>query len=134
MNNSGRKNHKKITEMSESEYIRFKSKRAFYYRKKQMLFSLLIISLLIIVLSMLIKGISTNAATVDKSGKCKYYKTEMIGFDRGIDKIAEDNFDPMFFDSVDDLKQEIMEINHISYDSAIPGGLIIYVPYYSDIH
>ena len=125
---------KRITDMSDREYVIFKKRRAASYKRKQFMISLLIITAVILFISLLIKGLSSNAAGLDESGKCKYYKTEMIRFDKGIEEISEANYDPAYFGSVDELKKEIMDINHIDMQSAIPGGMIIYVPYYGDIH
>ncbi len=131
---NGRLMSKRVTEMSDREYAIFKRRRQASFRRKNFMLSLMIITAFIIFLLLLIKGISSNAAGYDASGKCKYYKTEMIRFDKGVSEIAADNFDPDHYGSVDELKKEILEINHIDQDSAIPGGMIIYVPYYGDIH
>ena len=125
---------KRITEMSDGEYMRYKRRRAAAYKRRKMLLSAVLIFVLIIVISLFAKAIGSNAASVDTSDKCKYYRTEMIRFDKGIEEIAEECFDPEYFDSVEDIVKEIRKINHISADSAVPGGYIVYVPYYGDIH
>lgn len=126
--------NKKITEMSEREYERFKSRREAYYIRRRVTFSFIGLVLAVIVLSLFFKVMSSSAAEYDKNSKCKYYKTEMMRFDQSLDDIAADNFDAQYFSSVEALKKEIMEINHIDYESAIPGGLILYIPYYGDVH
>ena len=126
--------NKRVTEMSDREYAMYKRRRQAAFRRRNFLLSMIIITAFILFLFILIKGISPNAAGYDEYGKCKYYKTEMIRFDKGIAEIAEENFDPQYYSSVDELKKEIMEVNHIDLQSAIPGGMIIYVPYYSAIH
>lgn len=124
---------KRVSEMNDREYAAYKSRRAALYRRKQVLFSLAVTAVLIVLFSALLKGISSNAASVD-NGKCKYYRTEMLRYDMTLEDMAKENFNPEYFSSVAALKKEIMEVNHIDENSAIPGGLILYVPYYGEIH
>ncbi len=127
-------NRRRITEMSDREYRVFKKNRKAAFLRRQVLLSLAGIMILMVLLSLIVKGFSSNAADPEKAGKCKYYKTEMLRFDKGVDEIAEEYFDPVFYSSVEELRDEIMDINNIGYDDEIPGGYIIYVPYYGDIH
>lgn len=125
---------KKITEMSDREYAIFKKRREAFYIRRRFLMSVAGTVLLILILSLVIKGFASNASNADKDQKCKYFKTIMIEYGKTLDDIAEEYYDPVYFDSVQSVKNEIMDVNHISQYSAMPGGYIIYVPYYSDIH
>ncbi|MCR4617122.1 MAG: hypothetical protein K5669_02915 [Lachnospiraceae bacterium] len=125
---------KRITEMTDREYAVFKKRREAYYIRKRFILSVLITFAMVVFLSMAIKGISSNAANAGSDSKCKYYKTDMLKYDMTLDDLAEVYYDEEFYSSVGEVKKEIMEVNHISQDSAIPGGLILYVPYFADIH
>ncbi|MBR1650483.1 MAG: hypothetical protein IJ691_04890 [Lachnospiraceae bacterium] len=125
---------KKITEMTDREYAIFKKRREAYYIRRKFLLSVAATILMIFVLSLAIKGFASNASNADKEQKCKYFKTIMLEYGKTLDDIAEEYYDPAYFTSAESVKKEIMEVNHINEYSAIPGGYIIYVPYYSDIH
>ena len=125
---------KKITEMTDREYAIFKKRREAYYIRRKFLLSVAATILMIFVLSLAIKGFASNASNLGKDQKCKYFKTIMLEYGKTLDDIAEEYYDPAYFTSAESVKKEIMEVNHINEYSAIPGGYIIYVPYYSDIH
>jgi hypothetical protein len=74
------------------------------------------------------------ASNSDQRAMQKYYRTVSIDFDDTLRSIAEENFDAEHYMSVNDYLNEIMDINHISENSAISGGMIIYIPYYGEKH
>jgi hypothetical protein len=127
-------NRRRVTEMSDREYNSFKRKRAASLRMKNNTIKLVILIVSVLILTVSIKAITAMASNSDQRAMQKYYRTVSIDFDDTLRSIAEENFDAEHYMSVNDYLNEIMDINHISENSAISGGMIIYIPYYGEKH
>ncbi len=132
--NKAYNSRRRVTEMSDREYNSFKKKRAAALRMKNNTIKLVIFVVSVLVLTVSIKAITAMASSSDHRAMQKYYHTVSIDFDDTLQSIAEDNFDADHYINVNDYLMEIMDINHISEDSAISGGMIIYIPYYGEKH
>ncbi len=131
--NSSSKNRKRVTEMSEREYIAYKKRREASLNTRNIIIRFVFITAVAMILTISIKAITTFASS-SAGAEQKYYKTVSIGYNDTLESIAESNYDPSHYSTAKDYLQEIMDINHLSADSAIGGGQIIYIPYYSEIH
>jgi len=126
-------NYKRITEMSEREYIAYRKRRAASLNARNNVLKFVFIAAAAVVLTVSIKAITAFASS-SAGAEQKYYKTVSIGYSDTLESIAESNYDPAHYSTVNDYLKEITDINHISADSAINGGLIIYIPYYGEVH
>ena len=126
--------HKRITEMSEREYVSFKKMRSAMLRMKNNIVKLAMILVSVMILTFSVKAITAMASNADHKAVQKYYKTVSIGYDDTLYSIAVENFDSDHYRDVTDYLKEITDINHISEDSAISGGAVIYIPYYGEMH
>lgn len=125
---------RRVTEMSDREYYSFKKKRAAALRMKNNTIKMVIFILSVLILTVSIKAITAMASNSDQRAMQKYYRTVSIDFDDTLQSIAEENCDTEHYMSVNDYLNEIKDINHISENSAISGGMIIYIPYYGEKH
>lgn len=125
---------KRVYDMTDRELRIYKKYRARQNRVKRFLIRLFSLIALVSVLTIAGRSLTTKADNADKAHMCKYYRNVSIGYGDTIESIAIDNFDEEYYKSYEAFEKEIREINHISKDTAIVGGEIIFIPYYSEIH
>lgn len=121
----------KVTNMTEREYRAYKLQRRRSAMMKKVIFRFVSALVLVIAITVGCKFASSKAAANNEINECKFYKTVNLSYDQTLLDVATENFDNEHYSSVDSYLNEIKSINHITDDTAIMGGKLLYIPYYA---
>lgn len=128
--------NRRISDMNEREYRAYNAS-VINKRRRSILIKKLILIAVSVVCLFIVIGCFTSKASEERTVKVsKFYTYTNLSYDQSISDLAAEYFNSadycnsQYYSDVEEYLAEIKEINHISNDSAIAGGKLLYIPYY----